>query len=211
MTQNHRFRGLGPRFLVYLALAASLSTGATRAAQTTLHLKVVDWNVPPGTRIQATVKARLKVFFVSHQGPGADGKAKAALQSPIDELAPETLKWEVVTQKGARASKEMGFTFPVDLAGLQQAAAGEVFEIQFEVSDPGKAAGQWQVARADSTELGLFLDGDQVSHPTACIRFTKDDSGYGISIAYECSAESFAAVESQSSTCPTCGAGKGGS
>ncbi len=211
MTLDRRSRALGPRILVLLVLAVCLSTGAARAAQTTLHLEVVNWNVPPGTRIRATVKVRLKVFFVSHQGTGADGTPKATLQSPIDDLAPETLKWEVVTQKGARSSKEMDFAFPVDLAGLQHATAGEVFEIEFEVADPGKAAGEWRVARADSTELGLFLEGDQVSHPTACIRFTKDDSGYGISIAYECNAESFAAVESQSSTCSTCAVGKGGS
>jgi hypothetical protein len=190
---------------VCLALYALCCPDPSRAAETTVHLKVIDWNVPAGTRIRATVKARLKVFYTSHQGVGKDGKPKAELQTPIDELAPQTLEWEVVTKPGPRASKEIEFSFPVKLAGLPKSVAGELFEAQFEVAEPGKG-GSWEVARSDAAELGLFLEGEQLERPTACIRFTKDDSGYSIAIAPDCTAESFAAVASTSSTCPTCDA-----
>ena len=204
-------RFLGARTLLCLLLAGTCSTGVAQAGQTTLHLKLMDWNLPAGTRIHATVRARLKVFRVNREAAGPDGKPKAEVQAPIDDLAPQSLSWDVVTRKGSRASKEMDFTFPVKIGGVQQLTAGEVFETSFEVAAPGRKAGEWTIVLDDHSNLGLFLDGDQRAHPTACIRLTKDPSGYNYSLAYECTAKSFAAVAAQTSPCAACAAGQGGS
>lgn len=203
MNPTLRSRSIGARALLCLGLVALPFAGVAHAAQTKLHLTVVDWNAPPGTRIRATVRAKLKVMTVN-QSIGAGGKRQTKLESLIDDFAPETLRWDVLTRPGSRASTAMDFTFPVALGGLDHGLAGEVFEIAFEIAEPGKAANQWVVARKDSTELGLFLEGEQLSHPTACIRFTKEASGYTVGIAHECTPRSFAAVQAQSSTCPTC-------
>lgn len=199
-------------FPIFLGLmvAGFCSPGTARAEETTVHLELVDWDLPPGTRIQATIRARLKVYFVDHQGVGPDGKAAAELLTPIDEVAPETLHWEVVTSEGSRASKEFDFTFPVELRGLTAGLAGELFEMDMKILDPGKEPGAWEVAHTTRGEFGLFLKGPRLEKPTACVRFMKDGSGYSTGLAWECTAESFEAVLAAATTCPTCELGKGG-
>lgn len=202
-------------FFVAIVFCAVLLPGTPVVAETEqaddgtrLELTLIDWNVPPGTRIRATVRAELKVFMRQQQ-TGADGKTKLQVVSPLEEVAPETLVWDVVTAEGGRASKTVEFTFPVRLEGLVGGLAGEMFTLDFEVSDPGSKPGTWTVARTDETELGLPLQGERLADPTACIRFTKDATGYSVGIAYECTAESFTAVQAGAGPCPTCGADGG--
>jgi len=195
----------------FLGLLFLFSSPGAHAKETRVHLKVVDWNTPAGTRIRATVRSKLKVLYVNRSGSSSKGKGGgASLESLIDDFAPETLHWEVVTKEGQKASKEMDFAFPVELGELNHGVTGEVFDVEFEIAEPDGTDGEWKVERADHTELGLFLDGPQLKNPTACIRFIKEASGYGVGIAYECTDESFAKVQAESSPCPTCDAKNGG-